>query len=81
MAAPPVEVVKPEPVLEKPVRTPVEPIVESTDSAASEAEYPDPTMDMSLEELRELAKVYQVPIHGRTGKKKLVADIHAAMYD
>lgn len=43
-------------------------------------EYPDPTMDMSKSELREIAAAYQIEYEPRTTKKELVDLITAAMY-
>lgn len=43
-------------------------------------EWPDPTEEMELDFLREMAKAYDVKFAPRTGKKRLVADIMAAMY-
>lgn len=44
-------------------------------------EWPTPTVAMSLTYLREMADAYEVPYHPRTGVKRLVADITAAMFE
>lgn len=45
-----------------------------------EGEWPEPSEDMDLTYLRQMADAYEVKYTGRTGKKKLVTDITAAMY-
>lgn len=46
----------------------------------SGSEWPDPTEDMDIEYLREMAGAYDVTFHHRAGKPRLIKDIMAAMY-
>jgi hypothetical protein len=43
-------------------------------------EWPDPKESMDLEYLRQMAEAYEVKWAPRTGKKRLIQDILAAMY-
>lgn len=43
-------------------------------------EWPDPTEDMDIEYLRQMADAYEVSYSGRTGAKTLVKKIRAEMY-
>lgn len=43
-------------------------------------EWPDPVESMPIEFLREIAKAYEVSYTPRTGRRRLVKDITAAMY-
>lgn len=53
---------------------------EVKERTVEEGEWPDPTEEMSLEYLRQMADAYEVSYTARTGVKRLVSDITKAMY-
>ena len=68
-----------------PETEPVTPVAETpaTTAASEQApvdEYPDPTEEMPIEYLKQMADAYEVSYTHRTGKTRLVQDITAAMY-
>jgi len=80
------------PVVEEPVVVEDEPEAEITVKAVEEdsagweipeegEDWPDPTEDMPIEYLRDMAKAYQLKVHHATGKAKLVALLTEAMFD
>ncbi|UCG53369.1 MAG: hypothetical protein JSW58_07400 [Candidatus Latescibacterota bacterium] len=58
----------------EPVETP------GDDPEGDDNPWPDPTMDMEISYLREMAEAYQVTFTKKTPKKALVAKIKKAMY-
>lgn len=69
-----------EPIAVKAVEAPAVALPSIVEEDTSIKEYPDPTMKMSVSELREIADAYQVEYDAKTSKKVLVDLIMIAMY-
>lgn len=72
----------PPPTPPAPPTPPVEPPGASEEGEGeSKDEYPEPTMKMTLAELRKLARVYEVDFTDKTTKRQLVDLLNDAMYE
>lgn len=74
---------EPEPISEpepNPVQEPVQEPVTDEETEELDKQFPDPTMDMTVKELKVLADAYQVSYKDQPNKETLIGRIMKAMY-